>query len=511
MIPLDIAFAFKMKFGSVIGQGAYGMVYKCKVDGVKKDLAFKRNMADKTTTGMFSVKELDILSVVNGHPHIAKMEYIISGNISSYNPPNLKIEGIKDDLVHFVFERYTGDIAKTIYRSMDISTLKIMTCQVLLALEYLHLNGIMHRDIKPSNILWNRANGNFAICDFGMSTYWTGQVPLSSSVVTLWYRAPEITTGKRYLPNVDVWSVGMIMAGIVKGAPLLASCTSPEDYMSRLVSIMPSIRKHLQPIDTENILPVSPVESDDGTIKKDLMSYLKRDDFFGDQREEFVDLLAGMLDPDGTSRFSSSAALDHPFFNEYRKEIEDSRARAPKMVIPEVRISPSTSHKKEVMRLILEEHPNLYSTIRPFFHAVEIYNRYDRWRGEGRCPILDPTLEACAVLYLMLKYFAPIGFPHGISRVFQNHKKILEANISSLVRMEMTLCNRANIGYIYQETPLEVFDRTGGEMKDGQGLLEYYAFNSREGMTPYQVVSDFMATRGIELPLNSAKIVIVDK
>ena len=85
------------------------------------------------------------------------------------------------------------------------------------ALEYCHDRWVFHRDLKTSNLLVNN-RGEIAICDFGLARYY--HEPLlcySPSVVTLWYRAPEVLladsgSGAKlpYGPAVDVWSYPLV-------------------------------------------------------------------------------------------------------------------------------------------------------------------------------------------------------------------------------------------------------------------------------------------------------------
>ena len=81
----------------------------------------------------------------------------------------------------------------------------------------------MHRDLKPSNIFVD-LNCDIKIGDLGMAKcidYNTNSlVPMTEYVATRWYRAPEIMLWKRYGFEVDVWSVGCIMAELLTRQPL---------------------------------------------------------------------------------------------------------------------------------------------------------------------------------------------------------------------------------------------------------------------------------------------------
>jgi cyclin-dependent kinase 12/13 len=131
---------------------------------------------------------------------------------------------------------------------------KCYASQLFAGLAACHAAGVVHRDLKCSNLLVNNA-GCLVIGDFGLAALQTPQcvpagsddtqdaaapgvgaalatgvgAPLTSRVITLWYRPPELLLGStRYGSEVDVWSAGCILGELLSGAPLLPGRTEVE-------------------------------------------------------------------------------------------------------------------------------------------------------------------------------------------------------------------------------------------------------------------------------------------
>ena len=102
--------------------------------------------------------------------------------------------------------------------------------------------GVMHRDLKPSNIFVD-LNCDIKLGDLGMAKCvnfnQNAFVPMTEYVATRWYRAPEIMLWKRYGFEVDVWSVGCIMAELLTRKPLFPG-QDLQDQLRKVFSIMGS-------------------------------------------------------------------------------------------------------------------------------------------------------------------------------------------------------------------------------------------------------------------------------
>jgi len=130
------------------------------------------------------------------------------------------------EAINLVMELMDSDLKKLVEDEGGVvfaePHVKCLAKQILEGLLALHSNFFVHRDLTPMNILVNYSTGMAKITDFGSSrTLGHRDLPLTSVVTTLWYRAPEIFFGAKYYGQpVDLWSVGCVLAELFLRQPL---------------------------------------------------------------------------------------------------------------------------------------------------------------------------------------------------------------------------------------------------------------------------------------------------
>ncbi|KAI9106924.1 hypothetical protein K1719_022452 [Acacia pycnantha] len=155
------------------------------------------------------------------YSNVYKARDLLTGKIVALKKSLLKFEYMEHDLAGLA----AGQGVK-----FTEPQVKCYMKQLLSGLEHCHSNGVLHRDIKGSNLLIDD-EGILKIADFGLATLYDPEhkQPLTSRVVTLWYRAPELLLGAtHYGVGIDLWSAGCILAELLTGKPIMPGRTEVE-------------------------------------------------------------------------------------------------------------------------------------------------------------------------------------------------------------------------------------------------------------------------------------------
>ncbi|RVE49197.1 hypothetical protein evm_006204 [Chilo suppressalis] len=103
-------------------------------------------------------------------------------------------------------------------RGLPEARARALAAQLVSAVRHMHARGVVHRDLKMENIMLDTTKQYIKIVDFGLSNIWSAGGALRTPCGSLEYAAPELfVDGRRYGPEVDLWSIGVIVYGMVTG------------------------------------------------------------------------------------------------------------------------------------------------------------------------------------------------------------------------------------------------------------------------------------------------------
>ncbi|XP_030626305.1 MAP/microtubule affinity-regulating kinase 3 isoform X2 [Chanos chanos] len=189
-----------------IGKGNFAKVKLARHILTGREVAIK--IIDKTQLNPTSLqklfREVRIMKILN-HPNIVKLFEVIETEKTLYLVMEYASGGeVFDYLV--AHGRMKEKEARAKFR------------QIVSAVQYCHQKHIVHRDLKAENLLLD-ADMNIKIADFGFSNEFTLGNKLDTFCGSPPYAAPELFQGKKYDgPEVDVWSLGVILYTLVSGS-----------------------------------------------------------------------------------------------------------------------------------------------------------------------------------------------------------------------------------------------------------------------------------------------------
>ncbi|KAK3524308.1 hypothetical protein QTP70_027870, partial [Hemibagrus guttatus] len=211
----------KYRLLKTIGKGNFAKVKLARHVLTGKEVAVK--IIDKTQLNSSSLqklfREVRIMKLLN-HPNIVKLFEVIETEKTLYLVMEYASGGeVFDYLV--AHGRMKEKEARAKFRQ-----------QIVSAVQYCHQKCIVHRDLKlcifqnttshssvqAENLLLD-ADMNIKIADFGFSNEFTLGNKLDTFCGSPPYAAPELFQGKKYDgPEVDVWSLGVILYTLVSGS-----------------------------------------------------------------------------------------------------------------------------------------------------------------------------------------------------------------------------------------------------------------------------------------------------
>jgi serine/threonine protein kinase len=113
------------------------------------------------------------------HPFLVKLHYAFQSETKLY----MVLDYVSGGELFFLLRKR---------RRFEEELVRFYAAEILVALEYLHSNGIIYRDLKPENILLD-PEGHIKLTDFGLSKLCVANERIAYSLCgTPEYIAPEV-------------------------------------------------------------------------------------------------------------------------------------------------------------------------------------------------------------------------------------------------------------------------------------------------------------------------------
>ncbi|KAL1545205.1 Calcium-dependent protein kinase 17 [Salvia divinorum] len=196
--------------GKELGRGQFGVTHLCtnKTTGeqfacktiAKRKLANNEDLEDVR-------REVQIMHHLTGQPNIVQLR----GAYEDKHSVNLVMELCAGG------ELFDRIISKGHYTERAAASLLRTIVQIV---HTCHSMGVIHRDLKPENFLLQSKDEDAPLkaTDFGLSVFYKEGEVFKDIVGSAYYIAPEVLK-RRYGPEADIWSVGVMLYILLSGVP----------------------------------------------------------------------------------------------------------------------------------------------------------------------------------------------------------------------------------------------------------------------------------------------------
>ncbi|XP_049640257.1 cyclin-dependent kinase-like 4 [Suncus etruscus] len=331
-----------------IGEGTYGIVFKCRNKTSGQVVAIKKfvESEDDPVVRKMALREISLLKQLK-HPNLVNLIEVFR----------------RKRKMHLVFEYCDHTLLTELERNPDgvaEGAMRSVLWQTLQALHFCHKHNCIHRDVKPENILITK-QGVIKLCDFGFARILIPGATYTEYVATRWYRAPELLVGDtQYGPSVDIWATGCVCAELFTGQPLWPG-KSDMDQLHMIVGTLGRLIPRHQAVFRSNqyFQGVSiPEPQDTETLEEK----------FADAPPTTLNFMKECLRMNPDDRPTCAQLLDSPYFDSFhedplrRKTRHEGRSRRRPQLLPLLpgnRLSPSLDGRKQSLQLKSDHLPNI--------------------------------------------------------------------------------------------------------------------------------------------------------
>lgn len=299
--------AFRYEILGFLGKGSFGQVVKA--------FDYKRN-------------EAVAIKIIRNNPKLAKQAGVEIKLLTMIRTKDAKDERNSVKMKnYFVFRSHVcisfellsmnlyEFLRKNQFRGCQLTMIRRIAVQILIALTFLKSLNMIHCDLKPENIVLKQPNkSSIKLIDFGSSSL--ADQTIYNYIQSRYYRAPEVILQLRYNRAIDMWSLGCILAELYTGAPLFPGENEAQILlrMQEVLGAAPtdlvSKSRRRSEFFTEDFTPILAPDRK-GVIRRPgsatLASVLNCSD------ASFVDFLQCCFEWSSADRLQCDCALRHPW------------------------------------------------------------------------------------------------------------------------------------------------------------------------------------------------------
>lgn len=217
----------------VIGRGSYAKVLMVELKKTKRIYAMKvikKQLVTEDDDIDWVQTEKHVFETASNHPFLVGLHSCFQTSSRLF----FVIEFVKGGDLMFHMQKKS---------KLHEEHARFYSAEIILALNFLHKNGIIYRDLKLDNVLLDH-EGHIKLTDYGMCK--EGMVNAGDTTQTFCgtpnYIAPEILRGEDYDYSVDYWALGVLMYEMMAGrSPFDISCNpnnpeqNTEDYLFQYI------------------------------------------------------------------------------------------------------------------------------------------------------------------------------------------------------------------------------------------------------------------------------------
>lgn len=196
---------------SLLGCGSFGRVWKCFDHKTNAQVAIKVIKSEQKllTQGLVEAQALETL--------------LRADPLDSHNV--VRIKGNAHFRGHFclVFELLCYNLYELLksrnYEGLPLPLIRKLAWQMVNAVAFTAKNRIIHCDIKPENVMLARLHSaSIKLIDYGSCCF--SESRIYTYIQSRFYRSPEVILGIPYTTQIDMWSLGCVVAELSLGLPI---------------------------------------------------------------------------------------------------------------------------------------------------------------------------------------------------------------------------------------------------------------------------------------------------